>query len=413
MSTAPQDILHGRRIALGVTGGIAAFKAAGLVTALRKRGAQVRVIMTEAATWFVTPTTFASLSGSEVGLKLFGAPLGDELHHIHMQDFAEVLLIAPATADVIGKIAHGIADDLLTTTVMALDCPIILAPAMNVKMWRNPILQRNVETLRELGYGFVMPEAGRLASGAEGEGRLAGEEFLITAVERALQGALPRYDLQGKMIVVSAGPTREPLDPVRFLSNRSSGRMGYALAAEAARRGAQVVLISGPTELAPPAGVDVRPVTTNAEMKQAVLAALPGAWAFISAAAPADYRPAQVRDTKIKKGEPLALELEQTDDILLAVAAGSRSVNEQARPQVLVGFAAETGDAVAQARPKLTRKNLDLLVVNDVAEAGSGFGSDTNRVTILRRDGSENALPLMGKYAVAAAILDELTPLIS
>jgi phosphopantothenoylcysteine decarboxylase/phosphopantothenate--cysteine ligase len=406
MSAQSQDILHERRIVLGVTGGIAAFKAAGLVTALRKRGAQVRVIMTEAATWFVTPTTFATLSGHEVGLKMFGAPLGDELQHIHMQDFAEVMLVAPATADIIGKIAGGIADDLLTTTVMALTCPVILAPAMNVNMWRSPIVQRNVETLRGVGYGFVMPETGRLASGAEGEGRLAGEEFLVAAIERALAGVLPRYDLKDKQIVVSAGPTREPLDPVRFLSNRSTGRMGYALAAEAARRGAQVVLISGPTELAAPPGVDLRPVTTNAEMKQAVLAAMPGADAFISAAAPADYRPARTRDTKIKKGEPLALELEQTDDILLAVG-------EQARPRVLVGFAAETGDAVAQARPKLARKNLDLLVVNDVAEPGSGFGVDTNRVTILRRDGSEQALPLMGKGAVAAAILDELTPLIS
>ncbi|MCE5238766.1 bifunctional phosphopantothenoylcysteine decarboxylase/phosphopantothenate--cysteine ligase CoaBC [bacterium] len=406
MNAHETDILHDRRIALGVTGGIAAFKVAGLVTALRKRGAQVRVIMTEAATWFVTPTSFATLSGNEVGLEMFGGTLRDELQHVHMQDFAEVLLIAPATADIIGKIAHGLADDLLSTTVMALTCPVVLAPAMNVHMWQNPIVQRNVAMLRELGYGFVMPEAGRLASGAEGEGRLAGTDFLLAAVERALQGALPRYDLQGKTIVVSAGPTREPLDPVRFVSNRSTGRMGYALAAEAERRGAEVILISGPTELPAPPGVDVRPVTTNAEMKQAVLAAMPNASAFVSAAAPADYRPAQVHDRKIKKGEKLVLDLEQTDDILLAVG-------EQARPSVLVGFAAETGDAVAQARPKLARKNLDVLVVNDVAEAGSGFGVDTNRVTILRRDGSESALPLMSKHAVAAAILDEIAPLIS
>jgi phosphopantothenoylcysteine decarboxylase/phosphopantothenate--cysteine ligase len=402
MPDTDTDILHDRRIALGVTGGIAAFKAAGLVTALRKRGAQVRVTMTEAATWFVTPTTFASLSGNEVAVKLFGAPLGDELHHVHMQDFAEVLLIAPATANVIGKIAGGIADDLLTTMVLALDCPKLIAPAMNVNMWRNPIVQRNVQTLRELGYGFIMPEAGRLASGAEGDGRLASEEFLIAAVERALDGALPGQDLQDRTVVVSAGPTREALDPVRFLSNRSTGRMGYALAAEAERRGAQVVLITGPTQLAPPPGVTVRAVTTNAEMKQAVLEAMPGAWAFISAAAPADYRPAQVHDTKIKKGEPLALQLEQTDDILLAV-------NEQARPEVLVGFAAETGEAVAQARPKLARKNLDLLVVNDVTAPGAGFAVATNRVTLLRRDGSEQTLPLMSKHAVAAAILDAIT----
>jgi phosphopantothenoylcysteine decarboxylase/phosphopantothenate--cysteine ligase len=395
------DILEARRIVLGVTGGIAAFKAAGLVTALRQRGAQVRVVMTEAATHFVTPTTFASLSAHEVGLQMFGAPLGDELQHIQLQDFAEVMLIAPATANVIGKIAAGIADDLLTTVVMALDCPIILAPAMNFRMWENPIVQRNVETLRGLGYGFVMPEQGRLASGASGTGRLAGEEVLLSALERALQGALPRYDLSGKRIVVSAGPTREPLDPVRFLSNRSTGRMGHALAAEAQRRGAEVILISGPTELAPPPGVDLRAVTTNAEMKQAVLDAMPGAFAFISAAAPADYRPAQFSDIKIKKGEALSVPLEQTDDILLAVGA-------QARPQVLVGFAAETGDAVETARPKLARKDLDLLVVNDVSEPGSGFAVDTNRVTILRRDGQTRPLPLMSKHAVAAAILDEM-----
>jgi len=404
MGDTPADILQGRRIVLGVTGGIAAFKAAGLVTRLRKRGAEVRVVMTEAATQFVTPTTFASLSAHEVGLKMFGEPLGDELQHIQLQDFAEVMLIAPATADVIGRIAAGIADDLLTTVVMALACPIILAPAMNFRMWENPIVRRNVQTLREFGYGFVMPERGRLASGAEGTGRLAREELLLSAVERALAGALPRYDLQGKTIVVSAGPTREPLDPVRFLSNRSTGRMGYALAAEAERRGAEVILISGPAELAPPSGVDFRPVVTNAEMKQAVLAAMPGAFAYLSAAAPADYRPAQVSATKIKKGEPLVVEFAQTDDILLAV-------NAQARPEVLVGFAAETGDAVAKGRPKLAGKQLDLLVVNDVSEPGSGFGVETNRVTILGRDGSEQSLPLMSKHAVAAAILDAVAAL--
>jgi phosphopantothenoylcysteine decarboxylase / phosphopantothenate---cysteine ligase len=401
MPDTTNDILCNRRIVLGVTGGIAAFKAAGLVTALRKRGAEVRVVMTEAATWFVTPTTFATLSGNEVGLKMFGAPLGDDVQHVHLQDFAEVMLIAPATADILGKVAGGLADDLLTTVVMALHCPIIFAPAMNVHMWANPIVQRNVRVLREFGYGFVMPESGRLASGAEGAGRLACEEHLVAAVERALQGALPRYDLENKKIVVSAGPTREPLDPVRFLSNRSTGRMGYALAAEAEQRGAQVILVTGPTELSAPPGVEVRPVTTSAEMKQAVLEAVPGAFAYISAAAPADYRPAEVSDTKIKKGEALSLALEQTDDILLAVGA-------QARPQVLVGFAAETGDAVATARPKLARKDLDLLVVNDVNEPGSGFAVDTNRVSLLSRDGSVSELPLMSKAAVAAAILDSI-----
>lgn len=402
MAEQASDILQGKRVLLGITGGIAACKMTSMVSALRRRGAQVRVVMTEAAQWFVTPTTMATLSGNQVYTEMFDVALGDEIRHIRLRDFAEVMLIAPATANVIAKISAGIADDLLTTTVTALRCPVIIAPAMNLQMWQNPIVQRNVATLRDFGYGFVMPECGHLACGEEGDGRLARQEFLIAAVERALQGALPRYDLRNKKIVVSAGPTREALDPVRFLSNPSSGRMGYAIAAEAAQRGAQVILVSGPTELAAPPGVELRRVTTTAEMKQAVLEAVAGAWAYISAAAPADYRPAQAMDTKLKKtSETLDVQFVPTEDILLAV-------NEQARPEVLVGFAAETGNAVEQALPKLAKKNLDLLVVNDVAEPGSGFGVESNRVTLLRRDGSSQALPLMSKSAVAAALLDEI-----
>ncbi|MEN6640803.1 MAG: bifunctional phosphopantothenoylcysteine decarboxylase/phosphopantothenate--cysteine ligase CoaBC [Armatimonadia bacterium] len=406
MNNTSDDILNGRRVIVGVTGGIAAYKACGLVTALRKRGADVRVLMTESATWFVTPTTFASLSGNEVALKMFGAELGDELQHIHLQDFGEVMIVAPTTANVLGKVANGLADDLLTTSIMAATYPVIFAPAMNFQMWANTIVQDNVAKLQRHGYGFVRPEYGRLASGAEGAGRLANEASLIAAVELALAGRLPQYDLTGRKIVVTAGPTREPLDPVRFLSNRSTGRMGYALAAEAQRRGAEVTLISGPVELPAPAGVTLVSVTTNAEMKAAALQAVPGADAYISAAAPADYRPATVADHKLKKGEPLQLELQQTEDILLAVGS-------QSRPRVLVGFAAETGNAVETAFPKLQKKGLDLLVVNDVTEPGAGFAVETNRVTLLRRDGSNEALPLMSKQAVAAAILDEVKAILA
>lgn len=401
----PQDILKDRRIILGVCGGIAAFKACSLVTALRQRGAQVRVIMTEAATWFVTPTTFASLSGHEVGVKMFGVELRDEMLHVHLQDYGEVMLVVPATANTLGKTANGVCDNLLVSSIIAATYPVIFAPAMNYQMWDNPIVQENVAKLQKLGYGFVMPDKGRLASGAIGTGRLAEQEFLIAAIEQALQGSLPKQDCLGMKVVVSAGPTREPLDPVRFLSNRSSGRMGYAIAAEAQRRGAEVTLITGPCEINTPPGIQSVCVETNAQMKEAVLQAMPDADVFISAAAPADYRPAQINSTKIKKGEAgLSLELERTEDILLAVG-------QQARPKVLVGFAAETGDAVATARPKLQAKDLDLLVVNDVTEPDCGFGTQTNRVTILGRDGSEQTYPLMSKHAVAAAILDQIIPL--
>lgn len=404
MSELASDVLQDKRILLGVTGSIAAFKAALLVTRLRERGALVRVVMTRAATKFVTPLTFAALSGHEVGVDMFEAPRGDESQHIHLQDFAEAMLVAPATANILGKVAAGIADDLLSTVIMAVRCPVLFAPAMNVQMWNNPVVQQNVRRLQEAGYGFVMPEAGRLASGAYGAGRLAREEFLLSAIERALQGFLPQRNLQGKKVVVSAGPTQEPIDPVRFLSNPSSGRMGYALAAEAHYRGADVVLISGPTELSPPPGVETHYVQTTAQMKEAVLAAMPGAWAYLSAAAPADYRPAHMAETKIKKSQKLTLELEPTEDILQAV-------NAQARPPILVGFAAETGDAVAKARAKLLQKNLDLLVVNDVSEPSSGFKVDTNRVTLLHRDGRIQPLPLMSKQAVAAAIWDAIMAL--
>lgn len=399
------DILVGRRVIVGVTGGIAAYKVAGLVSSLRARGAEVRVVMTEAATWFVTPTTFATLSGREVHVEMFGPNLKDELQHISLQEFGEALLVAPATANTIGKVAHGVADNLLTTTIMAARCPVIFAPAMNDRMWCSPIVQENIAVLRRHGYRFVMPEAGRLACGAEGTGRLAAEEHLLAAVETALVPMAPGPDLTGRRVVVSAGPTREALDPVRFLSNRSSGKMGFALAQAAAASGAGVTLVTGPTALPDLPGVEMVHVTTCAEMKAAVLAAVTGADAFISAAAPADYRPAQYSKQKLKKGGDLTLSLTRTEDILQAVAS-------DARPHVLVGFAAETGDAVPKGRGKLERKGLDLVVANDIGESGSGFAVDLNRVVLLRRDGTERPLPLMSKLAVAQAILGEVGALL-
>ncbi len=405
--TAPSgDILAGRRVIICVTGGIAAYKVAGLVSSLRAREAEVRVVMTETATWFVTPTTFATLTGREVHTEMFSPHLKDEMQHISLQEFGEVLLVAPATANTIGKVAHGIADNLVTTAIMAAKCPVIFAPAMNDQMWCNPIVQENIATLKRHGYGFVMPEAGRLACGAEGTGRLAAEEHLLAAIETALAGPTPELDLTGRRIVVSAGPTREALDPVRFLSNRSSGKMGFALARAAAAAGASVTLVTGPTALSDLPGVEMVHVTTCAEMEAAVLAAVAGAEVFISAAAPADYRPAEYSDVKIKKGEDLNLKLVKTGDILLAVTS-------KARPAVVVGFAAETGDAAAKGRGKLEAKGLDMVVANDVTQPGGGFATDTNKVVILRRDGTERSLPLMSKLAVAQVILAEIAALLT
>lgn len=405
--TAPSgDILAGRRVIIGVTGGIAAYKVAGLVSSLRAREAEVRVVMTETATWFVTPTTFATLTGREVHTEMFSPHLKHEMQHISLQEFGEVLLVAPATANTIGKVAHGIADNLVTTAIMAAKCPVIFAPAMNDQMWCNPIVQENIAILKRHGYGFVMPEAGRLACGAEGTGRLAAEEHLLAAIETALAGPTPELDLTGRRIVVSAGPTREALDPVRFLSNRSSGKMGFALARAAAAAGASVTLVTGPTALSDLPGVEMVHVTTCAEMEAAVLAAVADAEVFISAAAPADYRPAEYSDVKIKKGEDLNLKLVKTGDILLAVTS-------KARPAVVVGFAAETGDAAAKGRAKLEAKGLDMVVANDVTQPGGGFATDTNQVVILRRDGTERSLPLMSKLAVAQVILAEIAALLT
>ncbi|MFZ5901091.1 MAG: bifunctional phosphopantothenoylcysteine decarboxylase/phosphopantothenate--cysteine ligase CoaBC [Bacillota bacterium] len=395
------DVLAGRRIVLGVTGGIAAYKAAELVGRMTKDGADVRVIMTRSAQKFISPLTLSTLSGHPVSTDLFG-PGGESVPHIDLAREADLLVLAPATANVIGKIAAGIADDLLTTVVLACTAPVLVCPAMNCRMFRNPIVQMNIEKLKGLGFHFVPPESGRLACGEEGPGRLASVDKILAAAGDLLNA---RRDFAGCRVLVTAGPTREPLDPVRFLSNRSSGRMGYAVAAAAAERGAGVVLVSGPTALAPPAGVTLVQVTTAREMLEAVLGHFPQSDVVIKAAAVADYRPRAESVQKIKKsaGE-LRLELERNPDILAEL--GRRKGR-----QILVGFAAETEAAEENAMLKARAKGADFIVANDVTAPGAGFDVTTNVVSLVYPDGRVVRLPQMDKKAVAHHILDAVAEL--
>jgi phosphopantothenoylcysteine decarboxylase/phosphopantothenate--cysteine ligase len=391
-------MLKGKEIILGVTGGIAAYKSVELLRLLTKAGANVHVIMTRSATEFVTPLTFQTLSMNPVNTDLFNLIAEREIGHISLADRADLFIIAPATANVIGKLAHGIADDMLTTTVMATKAPVLLAPAMNVNMYQNPLYRENEETLRRHGYLFADPARGLLACGWEGEGKLQEPRHIF---EEAVC-ALSRKDLAGETVLVTAGPTREELDPVRFISNHSSGKMGYALARAARRRGAAVTLVSGPTCIEPPYGVDLVPVVSADEMHRAVLAQFPNASVIIKAAAVADYRPVSRAGEKMKKtGESLTLDLTKTADILAELG---RLKGER----LLVGFAAETENLVNNARQKLTAKDLDLIVANDLCQEGAGFDVDTNRVTLLYRDGTAEEIQLMGKQEVADLILDRL-----
>lgn len=400
--------LRGRRIVLGVTGGIAAYKAAELVSALRQRGGEVWVVMTRSARQLVGEATFRALSGRSVATDLWEAPEFD-IEHIALARFAEVALIAPATANVIGKMAAGIADDLLTTNLLALTCPIILAPAMNSRMWANVAVQENLRTLRRRGVIVVEPEEGHLACGEEGPGRLASLERLLAAVRVGLR----RQDLGdaesslcGKRVLITAGPTREAVDPVRFLSNPSSGAMGFALAVEAQVRGALVTLVHGPTALAPPDCVEAVSVTSAGEMAEAVFARLDDAEVFIGAAAVADYRPAAPSGQKIKKTEEdLSLVLERTVDIIAEVRRRQPDI-------VAVGFAAETGDLEANAREKLERKGLDLIVANRVGPE-EGFGPGETEVLIIGRDGEARATGRVGKDEAAGLILDALEEILT
>jgi len=383
---------------LGVTGGIAAYKAAYVASALTQRGADVHVVMTEHGAHFVGPSTFWGVTRNPVITGLFEPPTTTpEIKHISLPESADLLLIAPATANVIGKLANGIADDMLTTMALVVRCPVIIAPAMNAHMYKNPIVVANMDKLRQRGHIFIEAETGRLACGEEGIGRLADPEQILRVVEEALLG-VPR-DYAGRGVLVTAGPTQEPIDPVRYITNRSSGKMGYALAECAARRGAAVTLVSGPTELGAPAGVEVVKVRTVREMFEAVGNLVGEADLFISAAAPADFTPAEVSDEKIKKSDRLTLELDKAVDILAEV--GKRKGRA-----ILVGFAAETRDLEKYAAEKLKKKNLDLIIANDVSANSNTFGSDTNEVTLISRTGETIHWPRMSKREVANGILD-------
>lgn len=389
--------LLGKKVILGVTGGIAAYKAAYVASALTQKGADVHVVMTEHARELVGPATFWSLTGNRVLTGLFEPPSKPEIEHVSLPESADLFLIAPATANIIGKMANGIADDMLSTMVLVARCPIIVAPAMNARMYTNPIVVCNVDRLRQYGFTIVEPEPGRLACGTEGVGRLAEPDRIVEIVEETLMGG-PR-DYSGVKMIVTAGPTQEPIDPVRFISNRSSGKMGYAIAECAAKRGAEVTLVSGPTSLETPHGVELMPVRTVSEMHRAVVGRIADARVLISAAAPADFTPTQVRDQKVKKTVHWTLELDQAVDILAAVAENKGNT-------ILVGFAAETTDLERHAREKLERKHLDLIVANDVSTGSDVFGSDTNQVKLISRTGEVVDWPRMSKREVANAILD-------
>ena len=391
-------MLKGRKIVLGVTGGIAAYKAAELVRELVKAQAEVHVVMTRNSQAFIAPLTFQTLSGNPVTTELFNLMAESEIGHIALADRAEVLVIAPATANIIGKIAGGIADDMLTTIVMATQAPVLLAPAMNVHMWENPICQENIQRLRSRGYHFIDPEAGELACGYEGIGRLAE----IPAIVEEIRALLSPKDFSGEKILVTAGPTEESIDPVRFLSNHSSGKMGFALARAARRRGAEVTLISGPTALSVPPQIKYIAVRSAAQMREAVLNHLESASILIMAAAVSDYRPKQRAPEKIKKSKlETVLELELNPDILAEAGKKKNS-------RIMVGFAAETENLLQNTREKLEEKNLDLIVANDVTLPGAGFKADTNIVKIMDRSGKVEELPLMTKEDLADCILDRI-----
>jgi phosphopantothenoylcysteine decarboxylase/phosphopantothenate--cysteine ligase len=397
------------KIALGVTGGVAAYKAAELVRRLQQEKLDVQVVMTRSAQEFITPLTFAALTGKKVITEMFGAGgaeaanVESAIEHIAVAQRIDLLLVAPATADILAHFAQGIARDFLSTLYLATKAPVVVAPAMNVNMWEHPATQENLQKLRARGVHVVDPDEGYLACGMTGAGRLAATDAIAEKVCFVLG---LRRDLEGQSILVTAGPTREDLDPVRFLTNRSSGKMGYALAEAAARRGAHVVLVSGPTDLAAPDGVDWVPVRSTEEMRNAVRERAADANVVIMAAAVADYRPAAAQSQKLKRGDGgLTLELEPTPDILAELG---RDPVQQSGRRVLVGFAAETDSLADNARGKLARKGADMIVANDVTQEGAGFDADTNIVTLFLRDGRELPLPKLTKFEVANRILDRV-----
>lgn len=394
-------MLAGKTIILAVTGGIAAYKAAEMTRLLVKEGAVVRVLMTRNAQEFITPLTLQTLSGNPVATETFSLTQESEIGHIRLADTADLILIAPASADVIGKVAHGIADDLLTTVLLATTAPVLVAPAMNVHMYAHPAVQDNMQLLTKRGYRFSEPGEGFLACGYEGKGRLADPEDIVEDV----RAALTKKDLTQEKIIVTAGPNAEPIDPVRFITNRSTGKMGFAMARVAWRRGADVTLVSGPTSLSPPRGVRFCSVRTAREMQHAILEHYTQATMIVSAAAVADYRPAQVAPQKIKKKEgDFVIELTRNPDILgeLSSRKGSR---------LHIGFATETEHVLENAVHKLRNKNLDMIVANDVTQEGAGFAHDTNIVTLIDRSERMETLPIMSKDEVAHVVYDRLLQL--
>lgn len=394
------------KIALGVTGGIAAYKAAEIVRLLQDRGIRVQVVMTRAAQEFVRPLTFAALSGEKVITSMFAS--GEEhepnidsaIEHIAVAQAIDALVVAPATADVLAHFAQGIASDFLTTLYLATKAPVVVAPAMNVNMWEHPATQANLEILRKRGVKIVEPGSGYLACGMVGAGRLAENDSIVAAVMEVLGAS---QDLAGETLLITAGPTREKIDPVRYLTNRSSGRMGYALAEAALRRGARVLLVSGPTSLTPPGAAEVTRVESTEQMRNAVLQLLPQASIVIKTAAVSDYRPKSAVGQKIKRKGPMTLELEATADILNELAAKKTS-------QLVIGFAAETENVLENARQKLVSKHLDAIVVNDVSREGVGFDSDRNAVTIITHDEVVD-VPETTKWEVAQRVLDQVVSL--
>ncbi|KEO81958.1 bifunctional phosphopantothenoylcysteine decarboxylase/phosphopantothenate--cysteine ligase CoaBC [Tumebacillus flagellatus] len=403
-------MLKGKTIVLGVSGGIAAFKAASVASALTKKGADVHVIMTESAQMFITPLTFQSLTKNPVLTDIFTEPDPSELAHIALADKADLILVAPTTANLVGKVAHGLADDMLSTTIMASKAPVLFALAMNVNMFENPIVQENVAYLQQKGYHFAEPQEGLLACGWTGKGRLMEPEDLVAFVEDffAKRGGVvaARQDLAGLRLLITAGTNVEALDPVRLVTNRATGKMGYAVAEAAVTRGADVTLVSGPTNLELPKGLThVERVNTGLEMYEAVMKHFALADVYIGAAAVSDYRPKETFKQKLKKTDgPLLVEFVRNPDIIATCG------EKRAPHQVLIGFAAETENVLENARGKLIRKNCDLFVANDVSKEGAGFGVDTNIVTFVGHDGDE-PLPMLPKIEVANRILDKMLSL--
>lgn len=392
-------MLKGKTIILGVTGSIAAYKAANLASLLKKQHADVHVILTKNGQQFITPVTFETLTGNKCLTDTFDRNFQFHVEHVELAKRADLALVAPASANTAAKLAHGLADDMLTTTLLACTCPKLIAPAMNTRMYENPVTQDNLNTLKNYGWTLIEPASGRLACGDEGKGKFPDEQEIL---EYVLNEIARKKDMEGLRVLVTAGPTMEALDPVRFLSNHSTGKMGYALAKVCRERGAQVTLVSGKTHLPSPVGVELVPVLSAQDMYEAVTQRAGTQDAIIMAAAVADYRPASVSDQKIKKGDDdLSLALARTQDILAALGANKPA------GQILCGFAMETEDMIAHAREKLERKHLDLIAANNVKTRGAGFGTDTNVITLLTKDG-ETELSLMSKEEAAARIVDEI-----